>query len=727
MKTAIKRIVVLFLSLVMVLSVSGIVLLAQDQTPEETLPSMCTVCGLARGECTCEKCTVCQNCVADCITYQVCQRCEVCHALLADCLCERCSACHLLRADCTCEKCTSCQQSLADCTCEWCTVCGKLIADCQCERCQTCHKLTEECICEKSTLCAICGKDPCECPTNSILRTPGTDMTEVYVSVSTGNDTTGTGLSDAPLATLGEAVNAVASGGTIHLVDGSFSESSLTLSKSVTLAGTGSVELTESTITGALTIATTGGVTIHKSTVSGQIKLAVSTSATIDLSRNYGGVVSLVMDGGAFTGGGKLVNTPYYNSSNLLVYPSLSEIPSEILELSPSGDLSGYEEEITAAVNTVRGITDKSTLTSSANQKILEKLLPLHKKLNNLGSVTITNNNSRWVKDPSVLGAELSANAGEGMEIVFSRLTSDVVIPSDYRESGLEFEVDLKINGSDKEPDAPLTVSIDLPSSVSTSRLKVLDFHGGRRDPDVITPSRSGDRITFTLPYTGPIVVVNAKSGGSSGGSSSNNSTEKEIDRLWQKTVRSIKNASSGDTVRVSSKITNYMPTTVLDALKGKDVTLKVAFKKGTVEIYGKDIGTIPRNQAYYSYAQLKELFGEGGSSSDSDSASKPSNPTTGGTWYNPPAVVYPSVPSQPSGTTDGSAGTTVPSLDNQPTAPSLPEIEQKEEEVEIIPGTPASQIRPLSSPIVILVIVLSCAVGAGIITYVICRGKREA
>lgn len=79
------------------------------------------------------------------------------------------------------------------------------------------------------------------------------------------------------------------------------------------------------------------------------------------------------------------------------------------------------------------------------------------------------------------------------------------------------------------------------------------------------------------------------------------------------------------------------MPRSVLDALRGRDVTLVVSgnFAGGPIVIYGGDVLPREKGRVFYPLSDLAELYAEtGGESLPEASAQGRVNPVTGGTVH---------------------------------------------------------------------------------------------
>lgn len=117
---------------------------------------------------------------------------------------------------------------------------------------------------------------------SNLAPTPGysnvAPTTDIYVSTS-GSDTTGNGSSAAPFATINKALSVVASGGTIHVEAGTYTEGfSVDHKTSVTIDGAGA---TTTTIAPATLIDTGLG---HKYTKDMHVSVLVSNSTNVTLS-----------------------------------------------------------------------------------------------------------------------------------------------------------------------------------------------------------------------------------------------------------------------------------------------------------------------------------------------------------------------------------------------------------------------------------------------------------
>lgn len=126
---------------------------------------------------------------------------------------------------------------------------------------------------------------------------------------------------------------------------------------------------------------------------------------------------------------------------------------------------------------------------------------------------------------------------------------------------------------------------------------------------------------------------------------------------FWDDIKDQIEDADKGDKVYADTGAFDKVPTTVLEELKGKDVTLIIERPVGKdIVINGKNVKTPPSGLIYYSVTELATLYKNGGTTTTSSKASTASSrPSTGG------------------GTTGGGGGTTGGgTTTSKPATPSL-------------------------------------------------------
>lgn len=97
------------------------------------------------------------------------------------------------------------------------------------------------------------------------------------------------------------------------------------------------------------------------------------------------------------------------------------------------------------------------------------------------------------------------------------------------------------------------------------------------------------------------------------GGSGGGGSPRGEADAYWSRLADAIRRAKDGDVVKANPGKFDEMPRSVLDALRGRDVTLVVSgnFAGGPIVIYGGDVLPREKGRVFYPLSDLAELYAE--------------------------------------------------------------------------------------------------------------------
>lgn len=123
----------------------------------------------------------------------------------------------------------------------------------------------------------------------------------------------------------------------------------------------------------------------------------------------------------------------------------------------------------------------------------------------------------------------------------------------------------------------------------------------------------NSSKTVFTMPANDTIITANfehIERGDNSTGSggkttpttpSTNTTTSTTTDVQWSAIINQINNAKDGDSVTVNMKNETELPTKVLTALKGKNITLVLNMSKYTWSLKGKDIENIPSDKSNYN------------------------------------------------------------------------------------------------------------------------------
>ena len=256
-----------------------------------------------------------------------------------------------------------------------------------------------------------------------------------------------------------------------------------------------------------------------------------------------------------------------------------TNVPSEDSSNDTSSVVTNTVEDV---INEAVSKTDKSIIIeaySTTSQKgtlasQIQKSSTLQKQIGVLEDA-YANEHSIIILDPisdvpfidedevKVIGAGLSADDGSTIQVIIrSADASDVIFSSDY-DSVLAFEMYLIENGNVKNDtlDVPVTVSIPIPSGVSTNRLRIL-HKLSNGNTDVIIPNISGGRATFTITHFSIFAFANAadnsssvNSGKSASGSLSKGSSNSALNSISRASKSSGSSSdSSGSSSSISSK-----------------------------------------------------------------------------------------------------------------------------------------------------------------------------
>ena len=129
----------------------------------------------------------------------------------------------------------------------------------------------------------------------------------------------------------------------------------------------------------------------------------------------------------------------------------------------------------------------------------------------------------------------------------------------------------------------------------------------------------------------GTVITVTRPSTGSS--SSSSQKTPYQEERpFWDRVVNRIEDAEAGDTVKANAESCTLVPFDVLDALRGKDVTLVITSRTTPdIVIHGEDVLSTD-GVLYYSMKELYNLYKDlAAQEEEAPAGSSTINPETGG------------------------------------------------------------------------------------------------
>lgn len=233
----------------------------------------------------------------------------------------------------------------------------------------------------------------------------------------------------------------------------------------------------------------------------------------------------------------------------------------------------------------------------------------------------------------------------------------------------------------------------------------------------------------------------NHSGGGSSGSGGSAGSGGQESsfdeDEFWDEVVERIKAARKGDIVRVSASKAEHVPVTVLQALKGRPITLKMTHGKYSVEIDGDNMYKIPSNRIYYLFEDLADLYAEPPERESSSSSQASSSSSQSSSIWEFPSVELPasSAPAASQGgtwTPPAKPAETIPSSseeeeESEPEESSSEESSEEEssseEDKEVIADETPEPKKGFPIGVIIGLAVLGIAAGGGIAAYLL-RGR---
>lgn len=245
-----------------------------------------------------------------------------------------------------------------------------------------------------------------------------------------------------------------------------------------------------------------------------------------------------------------------------------------------------------------------------------------------------------------------------------------------------------------------------------------------------------------TLKNAPPVVVVTLRRSGNSGGGGGGNyySDQDSEYSFWQSVLSDVENANSGETVYVYASTNNNMPSTILEKLRGKNVTLEINRSNGSnIIIYGKNVKQIEKGRVTYPMSMLSEIYHNGGAASSKPQQSVPT--TAPSTNTAPPAIHQPPTnnnykpPVVSQSVSESSSGE---SSSNSESAASIEEDYSSQDEIttseeEVTPvinpedikpkPKPKSQLSPLSIAILVTVI---AAILSGIVACIIIQRKSK-
>lgn len=216
-------------------------------------------------------------------------------------------------------------------------------------------------------------------------------------------------------------------------------------------------------------------------------------------------------------------------------------------------------------------------------------------------------------------------------------LTVEQVPPTKVSDAFMEFNIELKVGSNNINPVAPVTIKIPLPEGVTEKQLQPYVVHDGKDHLPLTFTDIGGQQYgVFQAHSFSPFSFVKktvaptptpgggGSSGGSGGGGSSGGSSGSsssggsifgfrtgELD-FWNSVKNTLQKAKSGDVIKVNAKGYDRVPSSLLNAVFGKDATLQISWKGGDdIVIYGKSPIRPADKRIYYPLSVLAELYAQ--------------------------------------------------------------------------------------------------------------------
>lgn len=211
-----------------------------------------------------------------------------------------------------------------------------------------------------------------------------------------------------------------------------------------------------------------------------------------------------------------------------------------------------------------------------------------------------------------------------------------------------------------------------------------------------------------------------------------NNSSKDDDNRsdsqdFWDDIKDQIEDADKGDKVYADTGSFDKVPTSVLEKLKGKDITLIIERPVGKdIIIKGKNVKTPPSGLIYYSVTELATLYKDGGTASTTSSkaSTASSRPSTGGGGGTTSVVT----PKPPTSSTAPLSSSSEESSASSSSSSEEEEIISSEEEEDLETDLPIEEPKPEKkkmSPVMAVVIVTAgVAALSGVAALVVLRKR---
>lgn len=173
-----------------------------------------------------------------------------------------------------------------------------------------------------------------------------------------------------------------------------------------------------------------------------------------------------------------------------------------------------------------------------------------------------------------------------------------------------------------------VTIYIPYPDGTSPSRHTFTVYHlvNGRVRTEAVTTQSTHMKISVNS--LSPFAVAwkrKSASSGSSGSSGGNLSDavqhQREMEEFWDDVVDTLEDTRSGRTVMVDAGDYGSVPTRVLNAIKGRDVTLKIENDDTkTIVLNGQKLPKYSSSKTSYTMSELYKAVQDGSSSTSSNS-----------------------------------------------------------------------------------------------------------
>lgn len=338
--------------------------------------------------------------------------------------------------------------------------------------------------------------------------------------------------------------------------------------------------------------------------------------------------------------------------------------------------------------------------------------------------------NSYAVTNPSPINIGKNTGTLQVMSIEAPLGTSSTKLKNDYVPTG----VTIKLDGTTETENFPVTWVLsgyreNTRTKQTFSSTKIV------KNPmeNLVTLSPADKKATLEV-----TLYREEVSSSSRYDNDNDNGTYDDVQGFWSDVKDEIEFAEKGDEINVELGPLDKMPTSVLDKLKGKDVTLVLERSTGSdIVISGKKVKAPPSNLIYYSVSELASMY-KGGSTGTSNSSSS-STANGGGTTTTPKPSSSTTAPkpssstaatpssSKPAAVTSSESSSSESSEVSETTSEEEPESSESSEEEDIPADKPEEETKEKKkiSPVMAVVIVTAgVAVLAGAAALIVLRNR---